>query len=112
MKPKNAILFAFLPARAASSPEAGKAKTSCQSCNPVQKLMLLLVGEEEAMKVEVDQMKCGTVGLCVKECPEVFRFQEGSKKASVIIGVIPPDLQKKCRDAARKCPNAAITIEE
>jgi ferredoxin len=74
--------------------------------------MLLLVGEEEAMKVEVDQMKCGTVGFCVKECPEVFRFQEGSKKAAVIIGEIPPALQKKCRNAARKCPNAAITIEE
>ena len=73
---------------------------------------LMLMGEEESMKVEVDQMKCGTVGLCVKECPEVFRFQEGSKKATVILGVIPPALQKKCRDAARKCPNAAITIEE
>jgi ferredoxin len=72
----------------------------------------VLIGEEEAMKVEVDQMKCGTVGFCVKECPEVFRFQEGSKKAAVIIGEIPPALQKKCRDAARKCPNAAITIEE
>ena len=72
----------------------------------------VLMGEEENMKVEVDQMKCGTVGLCVKECPEVFRFQEGSKKAAVIIGEIPPALQKKCRDAARKCPNAAITIKE
>ena len=33
------------------------------------------------MKIEVDQNKCGTIGICVKECPEVFRFQEGSKKA-------------------------------
>ena len=64
------------------------------------------------MKVEVDQMKCGTVGLCVKKCPKVFRFQEGSKKARAIPGAIPPAFQKKCRDAARKCPNAAITIEE
>jgi len=64
------------------------------------------------VKVEVDQMKCGTAGVCVKECPEVFRFQEGSKKAAVILENIPRHLQKKCRDAARKCPNKAILIEE
>ena len=28
------------------------------------------------MKVYVDQLRCGTVGLCVKHCPEIFRFQD------------------------------------
>jgi len=64
------------------------------------------------MKVEVDQNKCETIGICVKECPEVFRFQEGSKKAKVILGQIPPALQKKCREVARKCPSQAVIIYE
>ena len=64
------------------------------------------------MKAEVDQFKCETVGICVKICPDVFRFQEGSKKATVIMDEIPPRLQKKCREAARACPNMAITIHD
>lgn len=64
------------------------------------------------MRIEVDQNKCGTVGLCVRECPEVFRFQEGSKKAKVILGEIPPALKDRCCEAARKCPNQAIIIYE
>ncbi len=64
------------------------------------------------MKVEVDQMKCRTAGMCVKESPEVFRFQEGSKRAVVILEHIPASLEQKCRNAARKCPNNAIEIHE
>ena len=64
------------------------------------------------MKVEVDQMKCRTVGICVKDCHEVFRFQPGSKRAMVVLEEIPPRLQQKCREVARKCPNKAILIKE
>jgi ferredoxin len=64
------------------------------------------------MKVEVDQMKCGTVGICVKICPEVFRFQEGSKKATVILDPIPTVFYEQCRRAAGECPNNAIIIKE
>ncbi|MGA7876144.1 MAG: ferredoxin [Desulfoferrobacter sp.] len=64
------------------------------------------------MKVEVDQLKCGTIGICVMECPEVFRFQEGSKKAEAKLKEIPLRLQQKCREVAIKCPNDAIIIED
>lgn len=64
------------------------------------------------MKIEVDQVKCGTVGICVMECPEVFRFQAGSKKAEVYVDEIPPRLEQKCRAVARKCPNEAIIIHD
>jgi ferredoxin len=30
------------------------------------------------MKVKIDELKCRTAGICVKLCPEVFRFQEGA----------------------------------
>ena len=64
------------------------------------------------MRGRVDQLKCGTIGICVKECPQVFRFQPGSKKATVIADEIPPALEEKCRKVARMCPNEAIIIQE
>jgi ferredoxin len=64
------------------------------------------------MKVEVDQMRCDTSGICVMECPDVFRFQEGSKRATVIVDEIPPELEQTCRDVAAKCPTNAIIISE
>jgi ferredoxin len=63
-----------------------------------------------AMKVAVDQVKCGTMGVCVKICPEVFRFQEGSKKAIAISDDVPSDLVEKCTRAVKACPNHAIII--
>ena len=63
------------------------------------------------MKVEIDQLRCGTVGICVKICPEVFRFQEGSKKAIVILDPIPKALQERCLKAAKECPNDAVIIK-
>jgi len=64
------------------------------------------------MRARVDQLKCETIGICVKECPQVFRFQPGSKKATVIVEEIPLALEEKCRKVARMCPSEAIIIEE
>lgn len=62
------------------------------------------------MKVHVDQLRCRTAGLCVKHCPEIFRFQEGSKRAEAMVTDVPPALQKKCAEAADLCPNRAIVV--
>jgi ferredoxin len=62
------------------------------------------------VKAEVDQRKCRTAGACVKICPEVFRFQEGRKRAMVMVDEIPPDLEKKCLLAAQECPQNAVII--
>jgi len=64
------------------------------------------------MRAKVDQLKCETIGICVKELPHIFRFQPGSKKATVIVDEIPPALEENCRKVARMCPNEAISIEE
>jgi ferredoxin len=64
------------------------------------------------MRAKVDQLKCETIGICVKELPHIFRFQPGSKKATVIVDEIPPALEEKCRKVARMCPSEAICIEE
>jgi ferredoxin len=64
------------------------------------------------MRAEVDQLKCRTAGRCVKTCPEVFRFQVGSKRATVTVDPIPPELEGKVREAARSCPEKAVLIKE
>ena len=64
------------------------------------------------MLVRVDPRKCKTVGICVRKCPEVFRFETGSKKAVAIEGEIPPNLEGKCRSVAELCPEDAIIIIE
>jgi ferredoxin len=42
--------------------------------------------------------------------PEVFRFHEGTKKAYVTRSDIPKNLEEKCLEAAKKCPNKAIIL--
>lgn len=64
------------------------------------------------MKVCVDQNRCRTYGRCVEICPEVFRFEQGSKKAVAIIYEVPKHLQSRCREAAVSCEACAILIDE
>lgn len=63
------------------------------------------------MRADVDLAKCRTTGGCVKVCPDVFRFLEGSKKATVTRNPIPPELEDRVCEAAWLCPAKAITIE-
>jgi ferredoxin len=62
------------------------------------------------MRAIVIQNKCGSVGMCVKTCPYIFRFQEGSKKATVIVDEVPPQMEEMCLKAADLCPNKAIVV--
>ncbi|HDP24584.1 MAG TPA: ferredoxin [Deltaproteobacteria bacterium] len=64
------------------------------------------------MKIVVDQRKCQTVGICVQLCPEVFRFQEGSKKAVALENDIPLRYLDACIEAIEKCPSGAISLQE
>lgn len=64
------------------------------------------------MKVNVDRIKCKTIGNCVKICPEIFRFESGSKKATTKMDKVPEELKVKCIQAANQCPTGAISITE
>lgn len=64
------------------------------------------------MKAVVDQLKCDTSGICVMECPEIFRFQEGSKKATVLVDQVPPALEETCIRVATHCPTGAIKLKK
>ena len=62
------------------------------------------------MIAKVLQEKCDGVGMCVKICPDLFRFQEGSKKATTLFDRVPDVLREKCLKAADSCPNKAIVV--
>ena len=64
------------------------------------------------MKVRVDQLRCDITGLCVMECPDIFRFQEGSKKAEAIREEVPSHLAEAVARAASRCPNRAVIVEK
>jgi len=64
------------------------------------------------MKIRVDQLKCDTSGICVMECPELFRFQEGSKRAKALVEEVPPSMENICIHIAGLCPSKAIILED
>ena len=62
------------------------------------------------MQVIVDQTRCETAGICVKQCPAVFAFEPGSKKARAVEGEIPKDCEAAVLQIALACPAGAIRI--
>lgn len=62
------------------------------------------------MHVQADQQTCATSGQCVESVPEVFA--ERDEDGVVVVGdPHPPErLWQDVRDAARRCPVAAITL--
>lgn len=63
------------------------------------------------MKLKVDQLKCDITGACVIKYPQLFRFQEGSKKTEFMCERVPLHLESKCLDIIKICPVGAISIE-
>ncbi|MFA1546240.1 ferredoxin [Actinomadura chokoriensis] len=61
------------------------------------------------MQVTVDPDRCQGHARCWEICPEVFSLDEQGH-GSVTVEEVPPELQAKARDAARNCPERAITV--
>jgi len=64
------------------------------------------------MKIKVDQLKCDTSGICVMECLELFRFQEGGKKGKPLVEEVSTSMEDICFRVADGCPNNASILEE
>ncbi len=71
-----------------------------------------MADEQRRLRLAVDQNRCQSMGICVRECPEVFRFQAGNKRATVVADPIPPTLRRRCLDIVERCPVRAIVIVE
>ncbi len=62
------------------------------------------------MKVTIDETKCNGAGICVMQLPDVFRFQEGSKKGAVTKAEVPARMERKLKEVASQCPAGAILV--
>ena len=63
------------------------------------------------MKVRVDPDKCQGHARCYGLAPEIFDVDDYGQ-ASVIVDVVPPELEEKARLAVANCPEYAIEIIE
>jgi ferredoxin len=62
------------------------------------------------MKLVVDFDKCASNARCMKAAPEVFEVREDG--FLYILQEDPPEaLRAKVEEAARACPNGAISVE-
>jgi ferredoxin len=62
------------------------------------------------MKIVVDFDKCASNARCMKAAPEVFEVREDG--FLYILQEDPPEaLRAKVEEAARACPNGAISVE-
>ena len=57
----------------------------------------------------VDAELCQGHARCWEICPEVFSLDDEGHSFAPVADV-PPELEQKARDAARNCPERAITI--
>lgn len=69
-------------------------------------------GEEDAVKVIVDQDRCVASGQCVTVAPDVFD-QRDEDGVVVLVTASPPErAAAQVRQAATLCPALAIRVEE
>jgi ferredoxin len=62
------------------------------------------------MKIVVDFDKCASNARCMKAAPDIFEVREDG--FLYILQEEPPEaLRSKVEDAARACPNGAISVE-
>lgn len=62
------------------------------------------------MKVKVDGAICQGHTLCAMAAPRVFQLDDMDGHSSAIAEDVPPELEASALEAARSCPEQAITI--
>ncbi len=61
------------------------------------------------MKAIVNAETCIGCELCIADCPEVFKMEDG--KAVVIADPVPADKEDACRTAAENCAVTSIELK-
>lgn len=62
------------------------------------------------MRIVVDFDRCQSNGICMTAAPEVFEVREDNF-LYVLQEEPGPELHQAVREAARRCPTQAITVE-
>ena len=61
------------------------------------------------MKLWVDPQKCFGHALCLEGAPELFEWDDETRKA-IGCGDVPEGMEGKAREAMRCCPEQAIVL--
>jgi ferredoxin len=64
------------------------------------------------MKVTADREVCATSGQCAISVPTVFAVRGDEAAVEVITPEPPPELEEAVRQAAWRCPVAAIVVRD
>jgi ferredoxin len=62
------------------------------------------------MKVRVDPEKCQGHTLCAMRAPGLFELSEIDGHSSAVSGEVPADQEAEALEAARSCPEQAISL--
>lgn len=62
------------------------------------------------MRVNVDPDRCQGHTLCAMIAPEAFQLSEVDGTSSAVSEVVAPGQEKAVLEAARSCPEQAITV--
>jgi ferredoxin len=62
------------------------------------------------VKVHVDPEKCQGHTLCAMRAPGLFELSEIDGHSSAMAGQVPADLEPDALEAARSCPEQAISL--
>ncbi|MEE2030681.1 ferredoxin [Rhodococcus chondri] len=62
------------------------------------------------MKVRVDPERCQGHTLCAMAAPDVFELSEIDGHSTAVNEDVPADQEDRVREAAKSCPEQAITI--
>ncbi len=64
------------------------------------------------MKVHVDAARCQGHTLCAMIAPDSFVLSDVDGCASAVSELVAPDQEELVAEAARSCPEQAITVDE
>jgi SDR family mycofactocin-dependent oxidoreductase len=64
------------------------------------------------VKVRVDPDRCQGHTLCAMTAPKAFELSEIDGHSAAVSAEVPADLLEQVREAARSCPEQAITVSE
>ena len=63
------------------------------------------------MKVIVDYDRCEGNAICMQVCPEVFEVQDDDR-VHLLIDTPGEALRAKVKEAVRRCPRQALSIQD
>ena len=68
-------------------------------------------GNEAAMKIKLDLLRCEANAVCVRECPEVFELKDDAT-LRIKSATVTPEQRSAVERAVSCCPRQALKLED